>query len=112
MDKIIKYRKIVRDFMQEIADMHANQEGVETEFLIDKTERHFQLVNVGFLRRVRVYGTFIHIDLADDGKVWIQQDGSDLVVAQELEDRGIPKEDIVLGFHEPSVRKYTGYAVA
>ncbi len=112
MDKVKKYRKIVGDFMKEVAGYHANQDGVITEFLVDKAEKHFQLVNIGFLRKVRVYGCFVHIDLADDGKVWIQQDGSDIVVARELEERGIPKKDIVLGFHEPEVRQYSGYALA
>jgi hypothetical protein len=30
----------------------------------------------------------------------------------ELEQNGIPKEDIVLAFHAPYKRPYTGYAVA
>jgi XisI protein len=47
-----------------------------------------------------------------DGKVWIQMDGTEDGIAQELIQSGIPKEDIVLGFHEPSIRPYTGFAVA
>lgn len=39
-------------------------------------------------------------------------DGTEDGIAPELIQSGIPKEDIVLGFHEPSIRQYTGFAVA
>jgi hypothetical protein len=32
-------------------------------------------------------------------------------IANELVNLGVPKEDIVLAFHEPLVREYTGFAV-
>jgi len=32
-------------------------------------------------------------------------------IAQELVDRGIPKENIVLGFQSPEMRQYTDYGV-
>ncbi|HIE29079.1 TPA: hypothetical protein EYP66_17540 [Candidatus Poribacteria bacterium] len=32
-------------------------------------------------------------------------------IADELEEAGVPKDKIVLGFRSPDVRKYTGYAV-
>ena len=48
----------------------------------------------------------------NNGKVWIQEDNTDLVIADDLERAGIPKSDIVLGFQPPSVRPYTEYAAA
>ncbi|MFN0112370.1 MAG: element excision factor XisI family protein, partial [Blastocatellia bacterium] len=33
-------------------------------------------------------------------------------IATDLEEAGVPKEDIVLGFQPPKVRPYTEYAVA
>lgn len=47
-----------------------------------------------------------------DGKVWVQRDGTEDGIANELVQAGIAKEDIVLGFHKPAVRPYTGSAVA
>lgn len=43
-------------------------------------------------------------------KVWVQHDGTEVGIADELVKLGVPKEDIVLAFHEPLVRKYTGFA--
>ena len=53
----------------------------------------------------------IHVDIVD-GKIWIHRDGTEDGIAGELEEAGIPKSAIVLGFREPDVRPYTGYAVA
>ena len=61
--------------------------------------------------RRRVHGCLIHIDILD-GKVWIQRDGTEDGVALDLEEAGIPKSDIVLGFQEPEVRHLTEYAAA
>ncbi|WP_249213848.1 MULTISPECIES: element excision factor XisI family protein [unclassified Synechocystis] len=43
---------------------------------------------------------------------WVQRDGTEDGIANELVANGIPKEVIVLGFHEPSVRPHTGFAIA
>ena len=46
------------------------------------------------------------------GKIWIQQNMTEIRVAQELVNRGIAKTDIVLGFQAPEMREYTDYATA
>jgi hypothetical protein len=58
----------------------------------------------------RVHGSVIHLDIRD-GKVWIQYDGTNRPVADALLEEGIPREDIVLGFHPAYVRKYTDFAL-
>ena len=50
------------------------------------------------------YATFIHIDVRPNGRVWLQHDGTDLRIANQLIERGIPKNDIVIGFQPPYVR--------
>jgi len=37
---------------------------------------------------------------------------TEMRVAQELVERGVRKEDIVLGFQAPEMREYTGYSAA
>ena len=39
-----------------------------------------------------------------DGKVWVQRDGTEDGVTDDLVAAGIPKSDIVLGCQESSVR--------
>jgi len=112
MEKIAKYRQIITSFMQEQADIRKDREQVQTQFVKDEEGRHYQLVNVGFQKGIRIYGCFIHIDIKADGKVWIQHDGTDLEVADILNEMGIPKDDIVLGFYEEKLRQYTDFAIA
>jgi hypothetical protein len=65
---------------------------------------------LGWQGNRRVHGCVIHIDLKGD-KVWLQHDSTDAEIAMELVERGIPQEDIVLGFHPERWRPYTGFAV-
>jgi hypothetical protein len=58
----------------------------------------------------RVYGVLIHVDLKGE-MMWIQYDGTEVGVANELVDRGVPKEDIVLAYHSRFIRQYDGFAV-
>jgi hypothetical protein len=37
---------------------------------------------------------------------------SNIEVDQELEEMGISKKEIVVGFHHPSMREYSDYAIA
>ncbi len=46
-----------------------------------------------------------------DGKIWIEWDGIEEGVTQELVELGVPKEDIVLGFYRPQRRRMTEFAV-
>jgi XisI protein len=47
-----------------------------------------------------------------NGKVWVEEDATDLCVVDDLLAAGIPKYDIVLGFHYPKKRPLTEFATA
>jgi hypothetical protein len=59
----------------------------------------------------RKYGCLIHMDIKE-GKIWIQHDGTERGVANELVELGVPKEHIVLAYQPPYKRPYTAFAVA
>ncbi len=65
---------------------------------------------VGWENRCRVYGCVIHVDVKD-GKIWIQHDGTEIGIADELVALGVPKQDIVLAFQAPNLRKFTEFAI-
>ena len=50
-----------------------------------------------------------HIDIAG-GKIWIQRDGTEHGIANDLITAGITKDQIVLGFQAPEARQYTEFA--
>lgn len=74
---------------------------------------HYLLFAVGWSGGHWTYSSFVHIDVREGGKVWLQHDGTDLKIAEELIRRGISQSDIVLGFQPPHARKMIeGYAVS
>jgi XisI protein len=40
-----------------------------------------------------------------DGRYWIEEDWTEDGIATDLVQAGIPREDIVLAFHEPKMRQ-------
>ncbi|UOG90464.1 MAG: XisI protein [Candidatus Thiothrix sulfatifontis] len=111
MDKLMLYRQAIKNLLKEYADLSAADKDVDTQLLFDETHDHYQLMHVGWINGQRIYGSVIHLDLIN-GKVWLQHNGTEGDIAQELMAGGVAREDIVLGFRSPAVRVHTGYAVA
>lgn len=112
MGKSINYKNVVKSIIEEIGAMSGSNSEIATQIVTDDIHGHYILFSTGWQNKGRIYGPFVHIDVTEDGKVWLQHDGTNLVIADLLEERGIPKEDIVLAFHAPQRRALTGYAVS
>jgi hypothetical protein len=115
MEKLEKYRKEIQEVLTEFARPRRlgteKAEEFETQTVFDTVRDHYQVLHVGWENGKRTYGVVIHIDIKND-KLWVQQNWTDFEFIDELMERGIPKNDIVLAFHSPSMRKYTDFAVA
>lgn len=111
MDKLAKYREIVRQIIEEYARYKPSHGQIDTEAVIDRDRDHYEVLHVGWDGHRRVHGAVIHLDISG-GKVWIQYDGTNRPVADELIAAGIPREDIVLGFHPAELRQLTGFGVS
>src|SRR6266852_110243 len=98
MDKLDRYRQIVRGIIEEYASFKPSHGQIQCEAIIDLDHDHYEVMHVGWDRHRRVHGSVIHVDIID-GKIWIQYDGTNRPVAEELLEAGIPKNDIVLAFH-------------
>ncbi len=110
MDKLTRYREAVRRLVEEYGGHKPSHGEIESYPVIDPVRDHYLAVQAGWDRRRRVQGAFLHIDIID-GKVWIQFNGTDRRVADELAAAGVAKEDIVLADKPAEVRPLTGYAV-
>lgn len=111
MDKLTTYRTIIKTILQAQAQYKPAHGEIEPMVLFDETHDQYQLLLLGWDRPRRVHAVIIHVRLVD-GKIWLEYDGTNTHIAQQLVDAGIPPEDIVLAFHPPEVRPHTGYAVA
>ena len=111
MDKLEHYRTCIQTLLEKHSQYKSREEDVESQLFFDTVRDHYQLMRVGWKGLKRIYYTVLHFDIKD-GKIWLQQNTTDIDVGQELLEMGIPKEDIVLGLHPPYKRPYTGYGVA
>lgn len=111
MDKLEKYRSLVKQILTEEAKIRPSHGEIESLLIFDDEHQSYQLMYIGWDRRRRVHGAIIHIRLHGD-KIWIEYDGTQEGVGLALLEAGVPKEDIVLAFHSPEKRKYTEFAVA
>jgi XisI protein len=110
MDKVSHYRQIVIDILTAHSQIQPAYGEIEMQLLIDTAHDRYQVLRAGWLKDRRVYGVLIQIDIKSE-KLWIQYDGTEVGVANELVEEGIPKEDIVLAYHSPFIRQYDGFAV-
>jgi hypothetical protein len=112
MDKVKKYQDIILSILNDYATYGQPTHGITRQLIIDKDHNHFQLVTVGWRNgKDYVYVIAFHFDIID-GKIWIQQNNTEAKITDELIERGVPTNDIVLGFQSPKVRELSGFAVA
>ena len=78
--------------------------------IFDRETDRYIILSEGWQQQRHLYSCLIHVEIISN-KVWIQLDNTEDGIAEELISAGIPKSDIVIGFHEPEIRQYTGFAV-
>ncbi len=110
MDTLNQYRAIVQTILTDYSDRRSTEE-IESQPIFDLQRDHYQVVNVGWENQRRVYGCVLHLDIKNN-KIWLQYNGTEIDIAQELVDQGVPQSDIVLGFQAPYRRQFTDYAIA
>ncbi|HEY9863532.1 MAG TPA: XisI protein [Candidatus Obscuribacterales bacterium] len=110
MDKVERYRQLIKQILTEHAQTATTEDTVKAALIFDSEHDHYQLAYVGWQGDKRVFGPVMHFDI-QEGKIWIQYNGTEDSVAQRLVEMGVPTSDIILGFHSPFKRQFTGYAM-
>ena len=104
------YQEIIEKVLSDYANFLGDDELVQNELVFDRTRDRYLLVETGWENGRRTYGTLLHLDIIN-GKIWIQQDGTEQGIANELVALGVPKDHIVLGFKSLQRRQITEFAV-
>ena len=109
LKKNTKYANIVSRYIEELANEYKQILGTELEYqaVIDLKNNHFQFVRLGWSNRKFFYQILLHIDIKTDGKVWIQQNNTEISLKEVLEQRGVSKSDIIVGFRPAYLREDT-----
>jgi hypothetical protein len=111
MDKLTGYRHLIKRILTEYVELCRRQPkaDVETLLIMDEERGHYLWLKLGWEQGRRVKYITVYVRLRD-GKFWIEEDWTEDGIATDLVREGVPREDIVLAFHEPEMRKYTEFA--
>jgi hypothetical protein len=113
VDRIEKYWELLLKVMREQERLSSvtSVPGIELVLLVDPVKRVIHLQEIGWRSHKRVIDTYIVVRIKD-GKIWIEDDGTEEGIANVLVATGVPKSDIVLAFQPPERRHLTEFAVA
>ena len=110
MDKLDLYRQLIQELLTARAKLRSPNDPIKSQTVFDREGDHYQLVNLGWKNNsTRIYGCAIHVDIIDR-KIWVQHDGTEEAIADQLIEKGVQAQNIVLAYHPPNLRKYTEFA--
>jgi XisI protein len=111
MDTIKEYREKIKSILTDYVSIPYSRGDIESKLIISNDENNYLVMTTGWQNKKRVHGCIIHLEIIED-KIWVHRDGTEYGIANDLLDAGIPKDQIVLGFHPADIRPYTNFAVS
>ncbi|MBI4673134.1 MAG: XisI protein [Chloroflexi bacterium] len=113
MDKLKTYRDLVKNFMREFAAWANRTPPPNTELLcvFDAESDYYLLLNAQWGRYRCIQSALVFVRFVND-KIYIEEDWTEEGIANYLLDQGVPKQDIVLAFQPPEIRRLTEFALA
>jgi hypothetical protein len=113
MDKLTEYPEIIKRILNEYVRLsnHRPNPNVEKFLIADDACGHYMWMKLGWENGKRIQHIAVYVRL-HEGKFWIEEDWTEDGIATDLLHAGVPKEDIVLAFHDPETRKHTDFAAA
>ncbi|MGK7873062.1 MAG: XisI protein [Xenococcaceae cyanobacterium] len=97
MDPAAHDREIVKQVIRHYAQFRPSHGDIRLDTVFDEIQDRYALMQVGWNRGRRVRGNLIYVTLRE-GKVWIEYDGMESGITQDLIAKGIPEERIILAY--------------
>ncbi|MDX2245769.1 MAG: XisI protein [Bacteroidia bacterium] len=112
MEKIAIFHKIILETLMEYqSQFRQTSQDIQSEIIVDDKAYHYQFLWTGWRGNQHIFSVVFHVDIIKE-KIWIQQDNSEVGLANLLVEKGIRKDEIVLGYFPKAHRQYTDFAVA
>lgn len=102
MDKLDSYQKIIQNVVKEYAKYKPSHGKIEAIPICDVENNNYLLMGVGWDRTGRVHDVVLHLRIKDD-KIWVEWDGIEQGITQDLLQAGVLEEDIMLGFYRSTL---------
>ncbi|MBS9393462.1 MAG: XisI protein [Dolichospermum sp. LBC05a] len=117
MDKLEQYRHAIKKILTEYYEM-SNPQNVENgkmeaseRLAFDEKRDQYIWFRFGWDDKKQIQHIIIYLCIKN-GKIWVEEDATNLCVVDDLLSTGIPQSDIILGFQHPSKRSLTEFATA
>jgi len=93
-----KYRQAVLSFLESEAKIPAVVGHIERKIVADEQRGEYLLVNTGWRGTLHVNSIIYHFEIKPDDKIWIHANWTDQLIDEDLAERGVDPNDLVLGF--------------
>jgi len=97
METTASVRETVKDVIRQYAALRPSHGEIRLESVLDETHDRYALVQVGWDRGRRVRGLLLYIVVVDD-KVYIEYDGMERGIMEDLLRRGVAENAIVSAY--------------
>lgn len=112
MDQLMHYRSIIQTILNRYYRMTISQtvllesSEVSDRLAFDPERDQYLWFRFGWDDKKRVQQIIMYLCIKN-GKIWVEEDATNLCVVDDLLAADIPQTDIVLGFHPPRKRAMT-----
>ena len=97
MDTSATYRNIIKQILLKYAQLRPSHGEIRLDVVFDETRDRYALMQVGWDQGRRIRGNLIYITMQNE-KIYIEYDGIEQGITQELIQAGIPEQQIILAF--------------
>jgi phage-related minor tail protein len=97
MDTTRSDREIIKQVIRHYAQFKPSHGDIRLDTVFDEIQDRYALMQVGWDRGRRVRGNLIYVTLQDN-QVWLEYDGMEQGITEDLIAAGIPSSRIVLAF--------------
>ena len=113
MDKLTRYQNLIKQILTEYDRISSQvpDPDIDEVLMFDDQRSQYLWFNIGWKNEKRIQAISVYIRIKNE-KIYIEEDWTEEGIANELLRKNVPKEDIVLAFHDPETRKLTEFAVA
>jgi XisI protein len=108
--QLINYQQTVQQLLMDYAQNKPSYGDIEVETIFDTERNHYQIMHLGWQHKRWIHQCVMHLDIRNE-KIWIFYNSTEHDIAADLVRLGVPKQDIVLGFHPPFMREMSDYGV-
>ncbi len=112
MDRIKKYKEIIdKELTTWAGHSIADMPDIEYQYFKNKADNQFILLVLGWHNDIYRHDLLVHIQIKNN-QIWVQEDKTGESISKTLQEKGIPRTAIILGFEEPILREQTKLARA